>query len=155
MLVLALNVAISSAQAEESVCSIQLDSYAQVAKGAEATITNAQISKAFSIAWLPHGITATDSDDAVALTALTNDFGPLYEVSLVYAGQLWARLTVDSTGAVAWMVQDDSLLTELGVHHIGAIAWDLGMSGGSAEIARDALLNWAGSCQQDEAMAAK
>ena len=155
MLVLALNVAISSAQAEQSVCSIQLDSYSQVAQGAEATITNAQISKIFSIAWLPHGITATDSDDAVALTALTNDFGPLYEVSLVYAGQLWARLTVDSTGSVAWAVQDDGLLTELGVHHIGAVAWDLGMSGGAAEIARDALLNWAGSCAQGEALAAK
>lgn len=155
MLVLALSVAISSAQAEQSACSIQLDSYAQIAEGAEAIITNSQISKAFSIAWMPHGITATDSDDAVALTALTNDFGPLYEVSLVYAGQLWARLTVDSTGSVAWALQDAALLTELGVHHIGAVAWDLGMSGGSAEIARDALLNWAGSCEQGEAMAAK
>ena len=146
MLLLALNAAVSSAQTSQSACSIQLDSYSQVSSGAEATITNNQVSKDFSITWMPHGISATDSDDAVGLTAITSNNGPLYEVTLLYAGTVWARLTVDSTGAVAWAIQDDDLLSELGVHHIGAVAWDLGMAGGSAQIARDALLSWAGGC---------
>ena len=143
MLLLALNVAIGSAQAESSTPPIQLDSYTQGSDGASATITNAQVSKDFAITWMPHGLTATDSEDAIGLTAITNDLGALYEVSIVYAGQLWARLTVDATGAGAWAVQDDALLVELGVHHLGAVAWDLGMAGGSAQIARDALLGWA------------
>ncbi|MFT5686081.1 MAG: hypothetical protein ACI8RZ_007036, partial [Myxococcota bacterium] len=83
MLAFALSFAISSANANQSICNVQLDSYAEVAGGAEATITNAQVTKDFAIDWLPHGITATDSDDAVALTAITNDNGPLYEVSLL------------------------------------------------------------------------
>jgi hypothetical protein len=147
MLVMTLAAAIGSARADQSVCSIQLDSYAQVSQGAEATITSGQVSVDFLIVWLLHGITATDSDDAKALTAITSDLGPLYEVTLLYAGQVWARLNVDETGAVSWPVQNGELLTELGVHHIGAVAWDIGMAGGPAAIARDALLSWAGGCQ--------